>query len=106
MELNYFIFIGLVLRYLYYWSNNTYTMEYLKTKLWKTILFSFVVTVVFFQITFYVNLGLFTEWWHEAFIAIVLVFVGWSIDSVFLSIMKLLNNKFNKMVTKEDDKPS
>lgn len=97
MELNYFIFIGLVLRYLYYWSNNTYTMDYLKTTLYKTIVFSIIVTIVFWYISFYVKFD-FTEWWQEAFTALGLVFVGWSVDSIFLSLMKLYENKFNKII--------
>lgn len=100
MELNYFIFVGLILRYIYYWSNNTYTMEYLKTTLYKTIIFSIIVTITFWYISFYVHFN-YTEWWQEAFSALAYVFVGWSFDSVFLSVMKLFNNKFNKIVEKE-----
>ena len=84
MELNYFIFVGLILRYLYYWSNSTYSMEYFKKTLYKTIIFSVVVTVVFWYISFSIQFA-FTERWQEAFTAIGLVFVGWSVDSVFLS---------------------
>lgn len=102
MELNYFIFVGLILRYLYYWSNSTYSMEYLKTKLYKTIIFSIIVTITFWYISFYVHFD-FTEWWQEAFTALGLVFVGWSVDSVFLSIMKLYESKFNKIVKEKTE---
>lgn len=103
MELNYFIFIGLILRYLYYWSNSTYSMEYLKTKLWKTIIFSIIVTITFWYISFSINLSLFNEWWHEAFIALTYVFVGWSVDSIFLSVMKLYEVKFNKKINENEN---
>ncbi len=97
MEINYFIFVGLILRYLYYWSNNTYTMEYLKTKLYKSIIFSIAVSLTFFYISFSVHFP-FTEWYQEAIVSIGLVAVGWAVDSVFLSLMKLYENKFNQKV--------
>lgn len=97
MELNYFIFIGLILRYLYYWSKSTYSMEYFKTKLYKSIVFSIVVAVVFWYIAFSIEVP-FRDWWVNAAVAVAYIFVGWGIDSVFLSLMKVYGDKFNKVI--------
>jgi len=95
MKLNYFIFAGLILRYLYYWSNDTYSWDYFKQRLWKAIVFSIAVAFVFWYISFSVVIP-FVDWWVDAAVAVGYVFIGWAVDSVFLSIMKLYESKFNK----------
>ena len=98
MELNYFLFAGLILRYLYYWANKTYTFEYFKDKLWRTIVFAVIVTFVFWYISFYGDFdarfadnGL-----QKIGIALGFVFIGWAVDSVFLSVMKWYESKITK----------
>lgn len=100
MELNYFIFVGLILRYLYYWSNSTYSLEYFRTKLYKSIVFSIVVAIVFWYIAFSIEIPL-RDWWVNAAVAVAYIFIGWGVDSVFLSLMKVYQGNFDKMIGKK-----
>lgn len=99
MKANYLIFTGLFLRYVYYLLSDTYTIEYLKTKLWKSLVLSFLFASVLCYISFF---GHFIENadsdYFIVFIMVGFVFVGWACDSVFLSVMKLYEQKFKAKI--------
>ena len=97
MEANYLIYAGLLLRYIYYILNDTYDIVYLKTKLWKSLLMGILFSSVLVYISFYAHLeDTADNPFSMAFLMLSYVFVGWAVDSVFLSLMKYLEQKFNK----------
>ena len=99
MEANYLIYGGLFLRYIYYILNDTYDWTYVKTKLWKSLLMGILFSTVLVYISFYAHLETVAQDGIAlAFLMLSYVFTGWAVDSVFLSIMKYIEQKFNKKI--------
>src|SRR5574343_187953 len=105
MEANYLIYAGLILRYIYYILNDTYDIVYLKTKLWKSLLMGILFSSVLVYISFYAHLeGMAEDGLALAFLMLCYVFTGWAVDSVFLSLMKYLEQKFNRKINDNNEK--
>lgn len=96
---NYLIYVGLFLRYVYYILAEQYTMEFLKAKLWKSLIMSFLFSSVLVYVSFYGHfIEQSTSTLIDVFIMLAFVFTGWASDSVFLSLMKLYEQKFQKKI--------
>ena len=99
-----FIFVGLIMRYIYYILKDEYDMTYFKTKLWKSISISLMFSGVLYWVTQYAQLSVLipTDPLPIASYTLGLIAVGWGIDSFFLSVLKLYSQNAEKRGVKVD----